>query len=385
MRRPDNPELADEAAAWRGAYVHVPFCARVCPYCDFAVVAGRDDRSARYVDAVVAEIAMEPAWGSLDAVYVGGGTPSRLAAGELARMLDALRARFGLAADAEVSLEANPEDWSPDYAAQLRDAGFSRVSLGVQSFDEGVLRSLGRVHDGDQAAAAVIAAVAAGFRTVNVDLIYGTPGETMVSWQATLDRAIGLGPQHLSAYALTVERGTELGRAVAAGAPAPDGDDQAAKWEAAAATAEAAGLVRYEVSNFALADHACRYNLLTWAQGDYLAFGLGAHGHRDGVRRRNVRRFDRYLDDVAAGRRPEAGAGEESAWGREQERLLLGLRRASGVAAGAGGVRLVDSDWGGRLVDAGVIVTEGGRLRITRPLLTDEVARAVLALTPPDC
>jgi oxygen-independent coproporphyrinogen-3 oxidase len=383
--RPDDPALADGAAAWRGAYVHVPFCARLCPYCDFAVVAGRDDATARYVDAVVAEVEMEPRWGALDAVYFGGGTPSRLPATALRRVLDALRDRFGIAADAEVSLEANPEDWSEPFAADVLAAGFTRVSLGVQSFDDAVLGSLGRMHDAADARRAVAAAHRAGFGTVSVDLIFGTPGESIASWHATVAAALECEPAHVSTYALTVERGTALGRAVAAGAPAPDGDDQADKWEHAGATIGAAGLVRYEVSNHAAPGHACRYNLLTWAQGDYLAFGLGAHGHRDGFRRRNVRRLDAYLTMVERGERPEAGRESVAGWAREQERLLVGLRRAAGVVAGPATERLTASDWGRRLVGAGVIAAAGGRLTVSRPLLGDEVARAVLALDPPEC
>ena len=381
----DDAAYADAAAAWRGAYVHVPFCARVCPYCDFAVVAGRDDLHSRYVDALVAEIAMEPEWGPLDAVYVGGGTPSRLPAEALGRVVDVLRARFGLAPGAEISLEANPEDWSDEYADGLLSVGFNRVSLGVQSLDDDVLASLGRMHDAPAAAAAIRGAARSGFRTVNVDLIFGTPGESLASWRATVAATIDLGPDHVSTYALTVERGTELGRAVLAGAPAPDGDDQASKWQHAASVLEGAGLRRYEVSNFATPGHGCRYNLLTWAQGEYLAVGLGAHGHRDRVRRRNVRRLDAYLGRVEAGERPEAGRDDVVGWGREQERLLLGLRRTAGVVAGAGGERLLASAWGARLEAAGVIELDEGRLRVVRPLLTDEPSRAVLALDPPDC
>ncbi len=380
-----DARLADTAGSWRGAYVHIPFCARVCPYCDFAVVAGREDLTGRYLAAVEAEVGMEPPWEPLDAVHFGGGTPSRLPATELRRLLDVLAVRFGLAPGAEVSLEANPEDWTPALAAALAAAGFERVSFGVQSFDPAVLHILGRGHMPADAERAVQEARNAGFGSVSLDLIFGTPGESLDSWRVTVERALALGPDHLSAYALTVERGTPLGRAVAAGAPAPDPDDQADKYEHVANAAAAAGLARYEVSNFARPGHGCRYNLLTWAQGEYLAFGNGAHGHRDGVRRRNVRRLDAYLRMVEEGARPEAGRDEADAAEREKERLLLGLRRTAGVAAGAAGPALVESPGGRRLVEAGVLACEGARLRVLRPLLTDEVSRAVLALEAVEC
>ncbi|NIA24851.1 MAG: radical SAM family heme chaperone HemW [Gammaproteobacteria bacterium] len=382
--RPDSPVLADAASSLAAAYVHVPFCARLCPYCDFNVVAGRDDLIERYISAVISEIEMEPAWKRLDAVYVGGGTPSRVPPVLLAGIVDALDRRFGIVPGAEISLEANPEDWTPVVEAGLREAGFTRVSFGVQSFDGEVLKTLGRTHTPEQAEVAVSTARLAGF-SVNVDLIFGTPGESEADWVSGVARALSLIPDHLSAYGLTVERGTALSRAVAAGAPAPDADLQADEYEALEEAAAAAGLVRYEVSNYARPGHTCVYNLVTWAQGDYLAFGAGAHGHRNGERARNVHRIDAYLNRVEAGIRPVQSVERLDSWGREQERLFLGLRRTAGVEAGHGGVRLLESVWGTRLQHAGVIERQGSRIRVRRPLLTDEVSRAVLALAGCDC
>jgi oxygen-independent coproporphyrinogen-3 oxidase len=378
----DRPVLADAAAAWSAAYVHIPFCARLCPYCDFAVVVGRDSETDRYLAALRAEINMEPEWRSLDAVYVGGGTPSRLAPEQLASVVGELRRRFGLNNDAEVSLEANPEDWNPQQAEGLREAGFTRVSFGVQSFDQKVLGSLGRVHTPNQAEKAVSIAQQAGFSSINVDLIFGTPGETTASWRRTVDHALGLAPDHVSLYALTVERGTALSRAISAGAPAPDPDGQADSYEIAEEMCRSAGLDRYEVSNWARAGHGCVYNLVTWAQGEYLAFGTGAHGHRAGTRRRNIRRLDAYLDKIEGGGRPLQGAETLKWWEREQERLLIGLRRTAGVVPGEGGAALLTSPWGERLERAGVLGLVGSRLVVLRPLLGDEAGRAVLALQP---
>ena len=227
-------DLVARAVLERAAYVHVPFCHRRCPYCDFAVVDMETESSPveRYVAAVVAEIAMAEDWQPVHAVNLGGGTPSVLDAGHIARILDALEERFGIEAGAEVSIEANPEDITARYAEALVKAGINRISLGAQSFDPTVLRDLGRAHNPEQAIAAVRAARSAGMDTVNIDLIFGTPGESLASWLATVRTAVDLETDHLSAYALTVERGTALSRSVADGAPAPDPDDQADKYEA---------------------------------------------------------------------------------------------------------------------------------------------------------
>lgn len=367
------------------AYVHIPFCARRCPYCDFAVVVGRDETTDRYLASLLTEIEGAPTWRPLDSVYFGGGTPSRFGADRLGAVLTVLTRRFGLAPGAEVSLEANPEDLTPTVAAALVTAGFNRISFGVQSFDQAVLAALGRCHSPDQAVRAVSDARAAGFWSINLDLIFGTPGETLAGWQRTIETAVGLGPDHVSTYGLTVERGTELGRQVAAGAPAPDPDLTADMWELADAALTDAGLFRYEVSNAARSGHACRYNLGVWAQGEYLGFGLGAHSHRAGIRRRNLRRLDAYLDRVEGGVGAVQGWEKVHGWAAEQERLMLGLRRTAGVESGPGGDRLLASDAGRRLEAAGVITREGGRLLVRRPLLTDEAMRAVLALAPVDC
>jgi oxygen-independent coproporphyrinogen-3 oxidase len=384
---PDSAALADHAATWRSAYVHIPFCRSRCPYCDFAVVTpdegGTPHAVARYVQAVIAEIGMEPPWGPLDAVNFGGGTPSALPAGGLQAILRSLRNRFGLASGAEISIEANPEDWDGEYADAVRATGFTRVSLGVQSFDPAVLAYLGRAHSPPDATRAVHIARAAGFHSVSLDLIYGSPGESTESWRDTVDRALALGPDHLSAYSLTVERGTALSRAVLGGAPAPDPDDQADKHELLADKATAAGLVRYEVSNFARPGHVCRYNLATWGRGEYLGFGLGAHGHRKGTRRRNVRRLDAYLAAFDEGRRPTAGSDRSVGWAGEQERLMLGLRRAAGVESGSGGDAFLTSPAGQRLAAAGVVRRSGRRLVVAQPLLTDAVIREILALEEP--
>lgn len=382
---PDSTDVADAAGRIHSAYVHIPFCARVCPYCDFAVVEGRDDVAERYGAAVRSEIASEPDWHALDAVFVGGGTPSSVDPSLLQSILAALDERVGVASDAEVTLEANPEDWAAERSGRLRDAGFTRVSFGAQSFDPEVLHDLGRRHAPEDIVTAVNRARRSGFESVSLDLIFGTPGESLASWEATIRRAIETGVDHVSTYALTVEAPTALGRAVRNGAPAPDPDDQADKWELATGLLSEHGLMRYEVSNHARPGHACRYNLGVWAQGEYLGFGLGAHRYRNGVRSHNVRRLDTYLDRVERRLGPVQTADRIEAWAAEQERLMLGLRRSAGVRPGPVGVALVESEDGRRLMEAGVLglSTDRERLVVERPLLTDEVVRAVLALEPP--
>ena len=367
----------------RSAYVHIPFCSSVCPYCDFAVVAGAEHMIDRYVDAVVTEIEMSPAWDPLDSVYFGGGTPSHVPPLALGRILSTIEARHGLRPEAEISLEANPEDFTEGRAIELRRLGFNRVSFGAQSFDGAVLEALGRRHGPDQIVSSVAAARGAGMLSVSVDLIFGTPLETDESWDQTLQRTITAAPDHVSCYALTVEPGTPLNRAVIAGAPAPDPDVQADRYEMTEARLGAAGYGRYEVSNWARPGHECRYNLTVWAQGEYEAYGNAAHRYRDGVRSRNVRRLDAYLSEIEAGRRPIAGADPVSGWESEIDRLFVGLRRTEGVSDGPGVQSLIGSEKGKLLEEAGVIAISSGRLVVRRPLLTDEVHRAVLGLEAP--
>lgn len=378
MVEPDDPGLADAAATKSAAYVHVPFCSQRCPYCDFAVVEGLDGADP-YFAALATEIEQAQAWRPLDAVFFGGGTPSLAGEGPLRAVLEALRRRFGLTGDCEVSLEANPEDWSPELAAGLVAAGFTRVSFGAQSWDATVLENLGRRHRPDDSDMAVAAAREAGFRSVSVDLIFGEPAETAESWMHTLGSAAASGADHISTYALTVEPGTELFRSVRDGAPAPDDDVQADRYEAALQVLGDAEFRRYEVSNHARPGHACRYNLIVWARGEYLGFGLGAHGFRGGRRSRNARVMGEYLERIATTGRAIVGVEELDSEEAGLERLFVGIRRAAGVALDGSAERFLESPDGRRLQAADVIGATNGRLRVLQPLLTDTVARALLS------
>jgi oxygen-independent coproporphyrinogen-3 oxidase len=247
-------------------------------------------------------------------------------------LLDHLRIAFDVLPDAEVTSEANPDTVDVVYLAALRKAGATRLSMGVQSFDPLVLRALERVHSADSARAAFAAARAAGFDDVNLDLIYGADGETLASWRRTLDETVALGPEHVSAYALTIEPATALGRAVAAGrTPAPDGDLQAEMYVVACELLAEAGYEHYEVSNWAKPGRRCVHNLGYWQGRPYLGLGAGAHSFRDGRRWWNVRPPQHYMDLVAAGELPVGGDERLTPEDRNLERLLLGLRLADGV------------------------------------------------------
>ncbi|GIU88420.1 MAG: coproporphyrinogen III oxidase [Acidimicrobiia bacterium] len=355
-------------------YVHVPFCAHRCDYCDFATWTDRAHLMHDYTDACVRDLAARRAEGHPPAtsVFFGGGTPSLLPAGELVRVLDAIERAPG----AEVTVECNPD--SVD-AAKLRAyaaAGVNRLSFGAQSFSPHVLRALGRTHDPANVARAVALARDAGITDLNVDCIYGTPGETLDDWRRTLDAVVGLGVPHVSVYALTVEPGTPLGRRVAAGAvPAPDDDDQADGYLLADEVLGAAGYEWYEISNFARPGAQCRHNRCYWEQGEYLGIGCAAHGHTGGRRWWNVRTPERYVARVAAGRSPEAGHERLDGAARAEEALQLALRtrRGAGVAGPA-----VEELRAAGLLEPGpgpAVLTRRGRL-----LASEVTARLALAL-----
>jgi oxygen-independent coproporphyrinogen-3 oxidase len=316
----------------RGVYVHIPFCAARCDYCDFATWTDRAHLIDAYVDACVRDL-HEHALAPVDTVFFGGGTPSLLPAARLTAILDAIPR----ASDAEVTVECNPDSVDHDKLRAYVDAGVNRVSFGVQSMRPHVLVALGRTHDPDNVARAVDAARHAGIGRCNLDLIYGTPGETEADWSRTLDAALALAPDHVSAYALTVEAGTPLGKAVAAGErPAPDDDDQAAKYELADDRLTAAGLPWYEISNWARPGEECRHNLLYWQGGEYTAVGCAAHGYADlpgggGRRWWNVRTPERYVAAVTSGRSAEAGAETLTGEARAAEAAVLALRTADGI------------------------------------------------------
>ena len=338
------PESALRAAVGEplAAYVHVPFCRVRCGYCDFNTYApgelgGAAGAPATYAQALAREIelaagVLAPAGTRhLTTVFCGGGTPTLLPAGQLVEILDRLRRHWDFAPDAEVTTEANPDSVTPQSLRQLRAGGFTRVSFGMQSAVPHVLRTLERTHDPANVASAVAAARAADLE-FSLDLIYGTPGESLGDWRHSLEAALALEPDHLSAYALVVEPGTKLAAAVRRGAvPTPDDDDEADKYELADAVLGAAGYAWYEVSNFARPGRECRHNLAYWRGGHWWGFGPGAHSHVGGVRWWNVKHPGAYADRLAGGTSPAAGREVLTAAQRADEEVLLGIRLHEGM------------------------------------------------------
>jgi oxygen-independent coproporphyrinogen-3 oxidase len=353
-------------------YLHVPFCLARCHYCDFVTYTGMEGLRRPYAAALLEEAAMAaaalgPEPPVVTSVFIGGGTPTLLPAEDLARVLGRLRALLPFAPGAEVTVEANPETVDEAMAAGLAGAGVTRVSMGAQSFDDRVLAVLGRVHDADRVAAAVATLRAAGVPALNLDLIYGGPGEDAGSWAATLAAAVALAPEHLSAYALTIEPATKFGRLVAAGRlPEPAEDDLADRYDTACAALAAAGYRHYEVSNWARVGHASRHNLTYWRRGRYLGLGAGAHEFDGATRRWNVNGVPDYLDQVRQGRRPTDGEERLDPDQARFEALALRLRTADGLDPEEARTLGVDPDGAGtrELRTAGLLATGPG-LRLT--------------------
>jgi putative oxygen-independent coproporphyrinogen III oxidase len=377
-----------------GFYVHVPFCTVRCGYCDFNTYTaselgtGPGASRATYADAAVDEIRLARSVLSdrdvpVQTVFFGGGTPTLLPPSDLARIVSAIDEEFGLADDAEVTTESNPDSVSAEDLTVLRAGGVNRISFGMQSAVPEVLAVLDRTHDPKRVPQVVDWARAAGFDQVSLDLIYGTPGETLAQWQASLDSALACSPDHLSAYALIVEEGTALARQVRRGeVPMTDDDDLADKYLAADETLERAGLGWYEVSNWARDEAArCRHNLGYWTGGDWWGVGPGAHSHVGGVRWWNVKHPTAYAGRIASGSSPSPAREVLDAETRRVERVLLEIRLRDGLplgvldSVGRSGLAahvergLIDE---GALAQGHVVLTRDGRL------LADAVVRDLL-------
>jgi oxygen-independent coproporphyrinogen-3 oxidase len=383
-------------------YVHIPFCVSLCPYCDFVVYAGAETRGPRaridpFVEALEAEIglradALDERWGPpstrppLESVYLGGGTPSLLTADTIARLLSRIAERFGQAADAEITLEANPGPDERGDPVALRQAGVTRLSIGAQSLADAELRRLGRRHRADDVTAAVEGARAAGIASVSLDLLYDVPGQSLASWIETLDRAVALGPDHLSLYALTLDdpdaegltgptgdhlpttRGARRWRDRAI----PDQDDDRAAGQYHHATVHLAevGYRGYEISNWAMAGHESRHNLAYWRRRPYEAVGPGAHAFDGAVRRWNAARLDRYvaalvpIDRGLAGL-PPGGQEELDMATISAEGVVLGLRIDDGLPLSAAHEPPLADEFGWALAAELLAVTDDDRIVLT--------------------
>jgi len=377
---PADGALPDEALAGLGTrpfgvYLHVPFCTTRCGYCDFNTYTDLGGLQAGYADAALAELRLAAkVLGRavpVETVFVGGGTPTLLPPEDLGRLLEGIDEAFGLAPGAEVTTEANPDSVDADGLARLREAGFTRISFGMQSVVPHVLAALDRTHTPGRAEQAVSEARAAGFEQVSLDLIYGAPTETDEDWAASLAAARAAGPTHVSAYALIVEEGTRLGRQVARGEVAVADDDTLADRYLMAE--EALGdLGWYEVSNWG---SPCRHNLGYWRGGDWWGVGPGAHSHVGGVRWWNVKHPAAYAQRLAAGSSPAHGREVLTAEDRRVEQVLLELRLRTGVPREA--LRERGAAAADRYVDEGLLAAEGDRLVLTLRgrLLADAVIR----------
>jgi putative oxygen-independent coproporphyrinogen III oxidase len=376
-----------------GVYVHVPFCASRCGYCDFntytATELGGGASREAYADTVLAELALaarvlgDTPPPRVDTVFVGGGTPTLLDPDDLGRILDGIDKTWGLAADAEITTEANPESVTPDSLRALRRAGYTRISLGMQSAAPNVLAVLDRKHTAGRAPQAAAEARDAGFEHVNLDLIYGTPGESADDFAASLDAVIAAGVDHVSAYALIVEDGTRMAGRMRRGELAYPSDDVAADRYLAAETAlGGAGFSWYEVSNWADTPAArCRHNLLYWQGGDWWGLGPGAHSHVGGVRWWNVKHPTAYAARLSGGASPGHGRELLTDTDRHVEDVMLRVRLADGLplatldAVGLAGAAqsLADGLLDPAAYEAGrVVLTLRGRL------LADAVIRDLL-------
>lgn len=380
-------EARDEHAPF-SLYVHVPFCAARCGYCDFNTYTAAELGSApgasqrAYLDAVRAELDLAASIlgpREVQTIFFGGGTPTLLPHGELVGLLDAIRERFRLAADAEITTEANPESVDAGYLAALAEAGFNRLSLGMQSSVGRVLAVLDRRHTPGRVADVVGWARQAGFGSVSLDLIYGSPGESADDWRTSLRAALELEPDHLSAYSLIVEPGTRLAAQVRRGELPPTDDDVHADYYLIADQAAAgAGLGWYEVSNWSRPGHECRHNLAYWRSQDWWGIGPGAHSHVGGVRWWNLRHPTRYSARLADGHSPAEARELLGAEDRRIERVLLELRLAEGLHLAV--LTATEAARVTGVVAAGWAEVAGGRLRLTLEgrLLADGIVRDLL-------
>ncbi len=365
----------DARAPWlwpRAAYVHVPFCAHHCGYCDFAVVAGQDHLFDHYLDALDAELSMLGEPQAVETLFLGGGTPTYLDARRLARLLESARHWLRLAPDYEFSIEANPGTLDAEKVAVLADYGVNRVSLGAQSFHPHLLRVLERDHEPHDVPRAVDC-VKERIGQVSLDLIFGVPGQALADWQADLREALALEPCHLSTYGLTYEKGTRLWKQRQRGELHPlDEETELAFYAYAIDTLEGTGFEHYEISSFALAGHRCRHNQVYWANEAYFGFGMGAARYVNGRRELNSRDLHAYMKRVLAGEPATVQAETLEAEERARETLAVQLRRCEGIDRQSFHRQTgfdVDALVGptlARQTALGLVQDDGGSVRLTR-------------------
>jgi oxygen-independent coproporphyrinogen-3 oxidase len=309
-----------------GLYIHIPFCHARCGYCDFVTFTGKEDRIDQYIEDLFREIRLHPQRLDVSTIFFGGGTPSLLDPRHVSDILRQVRSHFDLNSDAEITLEANPESVTREKAAGWREAGINRLSLGLQAFDDGLLKKMDRLHNVPQFLDAYQAVREAGFSNVSVDLIYGFAEQTLEDWKKTLLSTVAIQPDHLSLYALKIEEHTPF----AARGYRVNDDQEVEMYEWARAYLKDAGFKQYEISNFSRPGKACRHNLIYWRQQDYLGLGVGAVGCVDGLRWENHKNLNDYHRDISARTWPRAGVENLDPGTRRFECLMLGLRLREG-------------------------------------------------------
>jgi len=361
--------MTPEAAPTRHLYVHVPFCARRCSYCDFSIAVRKTVPVDEYLDALGRELASLPEPLELDTLYLGGGTPSSLGGEGIARLIDLVRARATISPEAEVTVEANPDDVTPEAARAWRTAGVNRVSLGGQSFDPAVLTWMHRTHDAGQVARAMETLRAAGIADVSVDLIFALPSALQRDWPRDVAAALALDPTHISLYGLTIEPHTPLGRWHRSG-KVTEADEEAYEREFLHAhhALTGAGFEHYEVSNFARPGHRARHNSAYWRGVAYAAVGPSAHRFDGTVRSWNVAPYAEWRDLLAADRSPTAGRETLSRENRAAERVYLGLRTDAGLESSDAELALarpwLEAGWARLDVPRTLVLTPTGWLRL---------------------
>lgn len=376
--------------AMAGVYVHIPFCASRCSYCDFFSTLQLADMGGPYVEALIAEARLRRGKlhdESIKTLYLGGGTPSQLPLPLLSRLVDGLRGALDLSGVEEFTVEANPDDVTPDWCRAVAALGVNRVSMGVQSFEDPILRLIGRRHTARQAMDAVAHLREAGISNISIDLIFGLPGQTVSSWTASVEQAIALAPQHISAYGLTYEEGTRLWRQRELGEVVEVPEEQCLEmYRILVEDLQAAGYEHYEISNFAQPGYHSRHNSSYWNDTPYLGLGAAAHSYDGKVRKWNPHDLHQYIDKVMAGELP-CEFEELSRSERYDERVMLGLRTARGVDAERLRDDFGDEAWryftreAARHLEAGNLrLTEDGRYVLTRDgiMLSDSIIRDLL-------
>jgi oxygen-independent coproporphyrinogen-3 oxidase len=371
-----------------GLYIHVPFCVRKCGYCDFYSLAQPGDRAAPeaglFLAALDIELGRLPRRFRPETVFLGGGTPTELASGDLARLLDLVRRRVDLSRVVEWTCESNPGTLTREKALLLREAGVNRVSLGIQSFEPRNLSFLGRIHTAEDAEAGVRLLRECGHRNLNLDVIFGIPGGSMETVARDIERAVALEPDHIACYGLIFEEGTPLSTMRERGLVRPvEDDEEARQYEWIRAALARAGYRQYEISNYARPGRECRHNLLYWSAGEYIGLGPSAHSHWEGARWANERDLGRWARALLSGRDPRAFEERLEPEARAREALVMGLRRRDGwareefEAATGFDWRALCGEAIERLSALGLLEEEGGRLRLAEKALF--VSDAVLA------